>query len=113
MIALRLEGGRERRARQGGWHGGNIFGYKNDTGALYIDPQEADVVKLIYSLRHKKYSLRKIAKHLNSLSLPTKRKNTKWQAPTIGKILKNPIYKTGKFRYKGTLHESPTIPIIT
>ena len=111
MIALRLEGGRERRARQGGWHGGNIFGYSNKDGALEIEPQEAEIVKIIYELRSKKITLRKIAKHLNDLHCSTKR-HTKWQGATVRKILNNPIYKTGKFIYKGILHDSPTTPII-
>lgn len=112
MIALRMEGGRERRVRLGGWHGGEIYGYKNKEGLLEIDPQEAEVVRLIFKLRRKRYSLRWIAKHLNDNHFQTKRRHTSWKGSTVRKILKNPIYKTGKLRYKGELHNSTTPTIV-
>jgi site-specific DNA recombinase len=112
MIALRLEGGRERKARLGGWHGGNIFGYKNAEGKLEIDPVESETVKLIFKLRRQHAPYRTIARELNTQGHKTKRVKTKWSGTAIRKIYKNPIYKTGKIRYKGELHNSTTPPIV-
>lgn len=112
MIALRLEGGRERKARLGGWHGGNIFGYANTEGKLEINPVEAETVKLIFKLRRQRVPYRTIARELNNQGHKTKRVKTKWSGTAIRKIYKNPIYRTGKIRYKGELHNSTTPPIV-
>ncbi|MDD3285691.1 MAG: recombinase family protein [Patescibacteria group bacterium] len=106
MIALRLEGGRERKAKNGGWHGGKIYGYDNNEGNLVINQQEAKTIILIFSLRRKKKSLKNIAKTLAELNIPTKRGNEKWSPSTIKKILSNPIYKKGLISYNGERYQS-------
>lgn len=106
MIALRLEGGRERKAKNGGWHGGKIYGYDNVDGALVINQLEATIVNKIYNLRKNKKSYKLIAKELTSLNQPTKRGNMIWQASTVKKILNNPIYKKGLITYKGRTYQS-------
>ncbi len=106
MIALRLEGGRERKAKNGGWHGGKIYGYDNNEGNLVINQQEAKTIMLIFNLKRKKKSLKIIANTLTDLSIPTKRGNEKWSPSTIKKILSNPIYKKGLISYKGERYQS-------
>ena len=106
MIALRLEGGRERKAKNGGWHGGKIYGYDNDEGNLVINHQEAKIITQIFSQRRKKKSLKIIAKELTDLNIPTKRGNKNWSPSTIKKILSNPIYKKGLISYKGERYQS-------
>ncbi len=106
MIALRLEGGRERKAKNGGWHGGKIYGYDNNEGNLVINQQEAKTIMLIFNLKRKKKSLKIIAKTLTDLKIPTKRVNEKWSPSTIKKMLNNPIYKKGLISYKGEKYQS-------
>jgi site-specific DNA recombinase len=106
MIALRLEGGRERKAQQGGWHGGRIYGYKNFEGTLLVDPAEAETIKTIYKMRRRKKTYSQIARHLTQHNIKTKRGNEIWRISTVRKILKNPIYKKGVVRYKGGIYSS-------
>lgn len=106
MISLRLEGGRERKVKNGGWHGGKIYGYDNSEGNLIINQREAKVIEKIFSLKKKKKSLKAIANILESLDIPTKRGNKNWSPSTIKKILNNPIYKKGLISYKGEKYQS-------
>lgn len=106
MIVLRLEGGRERKARNGGWHGGRIYGYDNLDGNLIINQAEAEVINLIFSLRKKNQSYKKIAKQLSAIGKPTKRGNATWRASTVKKMVNNPIYKKGLITYKGQRYPS-------
>lgn len=112
MIALRLEGGRERKAKNGGWHGGRIYGYDNLDGNLIINQKEAEAINIIFNLRKKKNSYKKIAKQLSVINIPTKRGNEIWRASTIKKMINNPIYKKGLISYKGEkyLSQAQTIP---
>lgn len=112
MIALRLEGGRERKAKNGGWHGGRIYGYDNLDGNLVINQTEAEVINIIFSLRKNKKSYKKIAQELTIMNKITKRGNAVWRPSTIKKIVNNPIYKKGLITYKGKTYSSQaqTIP---
>lgn len=112
MIALRLEGGRERKAKNGGWHGGRIYGYDNQDGNLIINEVESEVVNLIFGLRKKKQSYRRIAQELAALNKLTKRGNVIWRSSTVKKIASNPIYKKGLITYKGMTYPSQAQIII-
>jgi len=105
MIALRLEGGRERKAKNGGWHGGKIYGYDNKDGNLILNQNEAEVVNLIFKLRKNRRSYKAIAKTLNESGKATKHDN-KWWPSTIKKIANNPIYKKGYITYKGVKYKA-------
>ncbi len=106
MIALRLEGGRERKAKNGGWHGGRIYGYDNLDGNLIINQEEAEVINLIFTLRKQRKSYKKIAGQLTAMNKLTKRGNAVWRASTIKKMANNPIYKKGLITYKGQRYPS-------
>lgn len=99
FITLRLSSGRFRKARLGGYAGGRVaLGYINIDKELQNTPQEAEIIKTIYSLkRNKKLSMGSIAKKLNNENYKTKR-GGKWYSSTISYILKNPIYK-GVYSY--------------
>lgn len=112
MIALRLEGGRERKAQQGGWHGGKIYGYDNQNGNLVINQAEAEVINIIFKLRRSKNSYKKIAMQLTAMSKLTKRGNTVWRSSTVKKIVSNPMYKKGLITYKGHIYPSKNQIII-
>jgi Site-specific recombinases, DNA invertase Pin homologs len=112
MIAIRLEGGRERKAKNGGWHGGKIYGYDNNEGSLIINKNEAETIQLIFKLRKSKKSFKFIANELTKNNTPTKRGKDKWSASTIKKMISNPIYKKGIISYKGERYLSSSEVII-
>lgn len=112
MITLRMKNGRDSSVSKGRWHGGEVYGFDNKDGMLLINKREADVVKQIFHLkRYKRMKLNKIAEHLNSQNIPTKRGTTKWWPSTIKKILTNNLYK-GKISYKGQTYEGQHQAII-
>ena len=91
--------------QMGKWVGGSTpFGYiqdPNDKNHLIINKEESKIVKIIYSLFLKGYSLSKISKYLYDNKVPTpvvfrkiKRdiKNTGWSTTTIKTILTNKLY---------------------
>lgn len=113
MIALRLEGGRERKAQLGGWHGGDIYGYRSVNGKLRVHQEESKVVSLIYNLRNSQgFMCSDIAESLTKQGYKTRRGHSVWRVSTIRKILNNPIYKSGKIRYKGKLYKSPVKTLV-
>lgn len=69
-----------------------IYGYdKLDTFTLQINPDESNVVKLIYKWYIDGDGSRKIAATLNEMGIPTK-KQAKWLPKTVRRILQNPVY---------------------
>lgn len=67
---------------------------------LYIDPQEAEVIKKIFEIFIETRSLRKTANFLNSLGIKPRHSNT-WAVATIHKILTHPV-RVGKISYGKT-----------
>ena len=93
-ITRRTQGGKESKAREGGYAGGRVpLGYRPDQkGGLEIDDAEAATVRRIFTLRKKSKSLHGIAAILNEERVPTKR-GGKWYAATVRYILDNPKYR--------------------
>jgi len=93
QIGERVYVGMEQKARtKGGMLGFNIpYGYDYTDNHLEKNKDESENVKEIFSLYQKKYSMKKIAEHLNKKNIPTKN-NKLWRAETVSKILKNPLY---------------------
>ncbi|MDA3733615.1 recombinase family protein [Niameybacter massiliensis] len=88
------------RAEKGLWNGATVpLGYKwsDEIKFPVIDENEASTVRLIYDLYLKLRSTTKIAQHLNTNHIPTKRNGT-WVAKTVNDILRNPFY-IGTYRY--------------
>lgn len=99
FITMRLSGGRINKARKGGYAGGGLpYGYKADKKELSLDTERSETIKMIFSLKRKRMSMRKIAKYLNENKITTAR-NKRWYASTVKYILGNPVYK-GKIKYK-------------
>jgi len=101
-IALKLKRGKLRKAKSGGFAGGQIaLGYKhiivNNKPDIAVDQKEAKTVSMIKSLRSRGLSMNLIADQLNENQVPTKR-GGKWYASTIQYILNNKLYK-GLFEY--------------
>jgi len=71
----------------------NFLGYTKDTdGNLIVVPEEAEVVKLIYSLYLDGCGCRKIKKHLESNGIKTITRKAIWSTSTIDRILSNEKY---------------------
>ena len=65
---------------------------KDESGNLVIVPEEAEIVRLIYSLCLDGYGSRKIAKHLEQNGVKTVTGKDKWSTSTIDRILSNEKY---------------------
>ena len=70
---------------------GNMLGYRLFDGKLYIVPEEAEVVKTIFTDYISGMGVNAIAKKLNKAGFPTKRALA-WSDSTIRDILKNEKY---------------------
>ena len=70
------------------------YGYTHDQNGEFIPyPPEADIVKMIYDMRCKGVSLRKIAKELMDKRISSPRGNPTWGIETIRVILNNEKYR--------------------
>lgn len=71
-----------------------FLGYKLDeNGNTVIDEDEAKIIRKIYSLFLKGYTIRNICLVLDSENIPTPRKGNKWSVSTVKSILTNEKYK--------------------
>jgi site-specific DNA recombinase len=107
-IIQRTLAGKREKARRGGFAGGPApYGYRRDRdGGLEVDPDEAQTIRRIYSMRHQGMSYRAIADVLNGEGIPTKR-GGRWYAGTVRYILDNPKYRGAieyYFRFDGEAH---------
>lgn len=100
FILMRLSGGRDKKASEGGWAGGRTpYGYKAQEKEIRVDSNPAKVIQSIVAMRKGKHmSLREIARELNDSSIPTAT-GKRWYASTVQYILKNPIYR-GVLKFK-------------
>lgn len=100
FITMRLSGGRINKAQKGGFAGGvTALGYLSKDKELIIDKEQAEIIKLIFSMkRYKRMGLREIARELNEKGIPSPR-GKRWYGGTIKYILENPLYK-GIAHYK-------------
>ncbi len=95
--------------------GPDPYGYrysddKNDPGRLIVVPEEATIVRRMFSEYLAGRPQAAIAKGLLDDGVPTKR-GGRWGQSTIGRILKNPIYK-GMIELRGELFDGQHEPII-
>lgn len=98
-IKIRTSAGRGTKASIGGFAGGRVpYGYTNVKSELWIVPEEAEVVRLIFDLRDKGLSMDKIATELNTRGCQTKNGGA-WYASTIKAILANKKLYQGYYRY--------------
>ena len=100
FILMRLSGGRDKKASEGGWAGGRTpYGYVASERDIKIDSNAAKVVSSIRSMRIGKHmSLRAIARSLNERGVPTAA-GKQWYASTVQYILRNSIYR-GVLKFK-------------
>jgi len=112
QIGERVKMGMERKARCGtGMLGsGHPYGYYYADGGLHVNADEAETVRVIYSLRAQGLSAEKIAATLNEKKIDAKRGGI-WNRQSVHKIVKNPLY-TGYVRWNGILRKGDHDAII-
>lgn len=87
--------GKRERARQGKLVGGYfLYGtrYDKNTGTRKKDPETWRVLFLIFRLVASGHSLTKIAKHIQSLAIPSPSGGTTWHTSTLSGIIRNRAY---------------------
>jgi site-specific DNA recombinase len=92
-IISRVKLGMEKRAANGEWNGGLIFGYDNDkiNKKLVVNNEESNVVKIIFQMRTEGMGYKAIAQRLNERGIKTKTKKL-FSIFGIKTILTNPMY---------------------
>ena len=112
IIKMRMESGRNQKAKNGGYAGGNLsFGYSVKEGKLLIIGDEAKVVMKIFKDYAQGKSMGSIADELNRTEIQTKR-NGKWYPVTIQSILANPLY-AHSIKYNGIESKGVHEPIVS
>lgn len=128
-LKTRIKRSLERSIKEGRVNGGPMiaFGYtKGKDKKMIIEPDEADVVRLIYKLSIEGNGTRVIANYLNENNIPTKRMRVGnaplkvrgkeknkfvWRDSTIHGILTNTLYY-GDRKYKGKIYPSVNLKIV-
>ncbi|WP_026370024.1 recombinase family protein [Kallotenue papyrolyticum] len=96
-IVARTTDGRNARGKLDGEKGGRVpYGYVRN-GSIEIEPTKAAVVRRIFALHRRRFSLAEICAQLNEDRVPTPQGGVTWYPATLRIILKNkPIYLGGK-----------------
>lgn len=99
LINTRTSGGRAIKASKGGYSGGRPpFGYRAQNKRLIIDPEEAEVVRTVITMKDEGATFQKICDKLNGEG-KTNRSGTKFSISTLQVIVDNkPLYE-GMYRY--------------
>jgi len=101
-ITMRTSGGRKQKAKHGGYSGGNIpYGYMCVGHSLVIDPAEADIVRKVYDLYSRGYSMQRVADRLNEEGWRT-RSNGAFSKSQVRNILGNKKTYMGEYHYGGS-----------
>lgn len=111
-IALRTKMGRYATAREGKYAGGKPpLGYKAENGKLIIVPEEAEIVRLVFSLRKQGDTLMGIAEELNKRGYRTKKGN-EFKHSAVQSILNNESTYRGNYRYGQEASQNTHEPIL-
>lgn len=91
--SCRVVWGQTRQMEKGIVFGRSMLGYNVNHGCLSIEPEGAEIVRLIFHM----YAISQIgagsiARYLESSGIKTSRGNSEWSAGTVTKILKNEKY---------------------
>lgn len=111
-IAQRTAMGRYATAREGGYAGGKPpLGYQAVNGRLEIVPEEAEIVRLVFSLRADGMTLQKITAELNNRGYRSKKGN-EFKHSAIQAILNNEQTYRGNYKYGKESCENTHEPIL-
>jgi site-specific DNA recombinase len=111
-IIERLKKGREERIRRGKIAGGTLpYGYMRNSKMIRKNPQEAEVVRLIFSFDGNK-SGQEIADYLNEMG-HRRRNGSPWTQRQVWSIQnRQDLYKRGIIRYGEVMGESKELIIV-
>jgi len=98
------------KAMQGNYQTPPPFGYKKDGVSLAIVPEEAKIIKLIFSLFIERSSWHSVAVQLNNMGI-NKRNAYGWYSRDIKRMLQNPVY-IGKLTYDSVVYNGKHESII-
>lgn len=114
----KFERGRNRNVKEGKYIGGYIcFGYKVENKHIVIDPEEAKIVKMVFSMyAERKISARKIADELDKQGYTVRNRTDKTKKSritfnTVSKMLMNEAYIGSKKSEKFELTYPPIISL--
>src|SRR5690625_3841332 len=106
-IAENVKMGMIARAKEGLWNGGQVLGYntvkepstnrKGEVSKLYINDEEAIIIRKIFDMYVNGHGYKAISNHLNKQGFRTK-KNNPFSITAIKTIISNPVY-AGYIRY--------------
>jgi len=86
-IRDRTQGGREAKARGGGYaYGSPPYGWKTEKECLIPDEDEQRIIRMMRNHRRSGKSLQEVADYLNGLSIPTKR-GKRWEKEQVKRVL--------------------------
>ena len=71
---------------------GNILGYDRVNREYVINPEQAETVRMIFELYIEGYGSRKLADELERQGRRTATGLSRWTAPAISRVLRNPFY---------------------
>lgn len=98
-ITFRMSGGRKQKAKAGGYAGGKVpYGYEAHNGELFINEQEAEIVRFIFNAVANGASYRGVISELQQCGHKT-RKGKEFAVSTIQSILGNERLYQGEYRY--------------
>lgn len=98
-INKRTSAGRKVKAARGGYSGGRPpYGYKPVGGVLTIVPEEADVVRMVFTMKDSGMTYQQVCDHLNEMG-KTNRSGSKFPISTIQVILGNRNLYRGLYKY--------------
>lgn len=99
-IIERLKKGREERARKGKVSGGNLpYGYVRHHGSIQITSQEADIVRLIFSLATQGINDQQVADVLNAKGY-CRRNGKPWTQRQVWRVVhRKALYAEGMVQY--------------
>ena len=111
-IAMRTAMGRYATAREGGYAGGKPpLGYRAVEGHLVIVPEEAEIVRLVFTLRSEGKTLQGITDELNKRGYRSKKGN-EFKHSAIQTILNNEDTYRGNYKYGKESCENTHEPIL-
>ena len=109
---LQMNRGRIRKARGGNRPAGALpYGYKFDGKYAVVVPEEAEVIKAMFTEAQKGLTLRQIAEEMNHRGYVTRR-GLKWQSGQVQIILRNRFY-IGEMLWKDEVIQGKHEPIIS
>lgn len=103
LIAERTRVALAEHSRRDGESGGRLpYGYVREANGLHVDRTQARVVRLIFSLREQRMTLRTIAGQLNKRGYASPQ-GTHWHHSSVAAVLANALYYHGGQRGESTL----------